>query len=84
MSKARCRLCNSEYETQSLQVNGRKLHLCVDCLLLISEVVKDSVPTILEDFFTGIKKSTPKWKLSYLEWYSNKYYPLTYRTIRFH
>jgi len=61
--KIKCRLCDSEIETQYLQVNGRRLHVCADCLLLISGVVKDSIPIVLEEAMNGIKKNIPKWQV---------------------
>ena len=62
--KMRCRLCDSEIETIYIPVNGRKLYLCADCLILISQVVKDSIPGVLEEVFNGIKKNVPKWQLN--------------------
>ena len=57
----KCRLCDSMIETQYVSVDGRKLYLCADCLLLISEVVKDALPHVLEEVLCGIKRDIPKW-----------------------
>lgn len=62
--KVKCRLCDSEFETQYLQVNGRKLYVCADCLLLIFGVVKDSMPTVLEEALGGMKRTIPKWQMA--------------------
>jgi len=44
MSQLKCRICDSSKQVKCTVVNGRKLCICEDCLLLISGIVKDNFP----------------------------------------
>lgn len=66
-----CSFCGRSEREGAILVNGERANICIDCIELCHNMVKDSVPRVNSDFNTAMDKEipTPKELKEYLDQY---------------